>query len=378
MIQPGVMKIEPNPVRGQRYDPARPMDVQLSELVRRTANREGCPLNVREDGVVLRSDYFKGRFEYRVTHDLGTKGMLHWMMRDSNAAAEDPFALATNSSIEKGAVPIEMMFRMMMPERNDEMTFGITQRFVELAESCSWGIRGDPRRYPIIIGVKPEISVFETLDGLQVSAAVSGYCREKEDIPKIGREGSVLIGIESSGAHCMAVALLREEFSKRCIALNSPLGKDLATPTLSYLMPIKRLMYYIDLDSASLGKVNEVIDGMVHVHSRDWKTDGGFIRFKELLGGKRNLDVVVRRGHSLKPQSIFQHAHSEFGIAPRDMYRWFNNGIGYVISIKSTAVELALSRIRDYRLKADVIGVIQKGRGRLVIESQYDGSTLEY
>lgn len=377
----------PSPAPRPKFDPSIDINDQVLALMR-TTHTDG-PIKVREsDGVFMleRSSYFDRKTEHRVTNNVGNKGWLHWKMIEktgSEAArriASDAAAIAYNESIQTGAIPVEELVSMTAQRRNDEVFFNVFDTLAEIAALSHWGIRDVRGRYPIIMSEK-EISILSGLDGMDVRVAVGGYYRDSEEIPRVPMEGSVLVGIGSSGVHCSAVALLRDEFFvKRQFDLDTAfgqttIGEELTKPTQNYLMAVKGLMGRIVFPINK--RVQEVIRGMVHIHTReDWENKGGFVKLRELLGGSRRFDVLVTRDHTLEPQEIYRYVHKEFNIPSESMYRWFNNGIGYVIAIQKDHADTAVQLFKDYGFEAAIVGKIVPGKGNVVVESKFDNSTL--
>jgi len=95
------------------------------------------------------------------------------------------------------------------------------------------------------------------------------------------------------------------------------------------------------------------------------------------LPAKRDVDIEISRRHPLKPQEIFLYAH-ELGVPPDKMYTRFNNGVGYVVAIDRSQARNALRMLGKYFRATEVIGEVTRGKGRVVIESQYDNSTVVY
>jgi phosphoribosylaminoimidazole (AIR) synthetase len=109
---------------------------------------------------------------------------------------------------------------------------------------------------------------------------------------------------------------------------------------------------------------------MVHI------TGGGLSKLKELMPD-RKTNIEVHANHSLKPQEIFRYAYEELGVPSEKMYARFNNGIGYVIAVDPKVSKYALATLRK-QFKADEIGYVKKGNGKVKIESEYESVVVEY
>jgi hypothetical protein len=384
MAEANTTKASPSSAQRQPYNSGEALGPQILKVMMRTHPSEGGAIEVVGDGssgfMTRESDYFNGKLKYEVVHDVGAKCQVHWV-RDPVVAAKDLGAVLGNSSIAVGSVPVKISgFRVMLPGPNYDVAYGIAESLAEQSMAWTWGIRGKDRRYSIIMSGSGEVSV-NPQNRFEVSGTMSGYCRPGEEIVKQGREGNVLIGLESGGVHCSAIAYLLDAFEKRNFAMDRlfdkevTLGEELAKPTRSYLMPIKRLMGHI---SWKVGSVNGVIKGMAHVHARDWRSgESGLLNLVDLVGAQNNLEVFVKRSHSLAPQEIFRFVHTELGVSAKDMIM-FNNGIGYVMCIEKPYADLVIGHLRGSGIKADVIGEIRRGKKRLVMESPYDQNSYVY
>ncbi len=59
------------------------------------------------------------------------------------------------------------------------------------------------------------------------------------------------------------------------------------------------------------------------------------------------------------------------------MYKTFNCGIGFVLSIQAKKVPSILSDIRKKGLKAEVIGEVIAGRNKVKIKSAFSNKEIE-
>ena len=380
----------PVTAQGMRYDSGKPIAKQVLDLMR-TTHKDGpeSKIGVIEVGTAFMTkdtDYFNGRFTYDATHDIGWgKGHIYRRLGKEDEAGVEALTLAANSSIEWGAVPVKMAgFNITMPEKNDELVFNIARGMAIKAAEWDWGVRGrEECRYPIIMSGKGDVSIFRGFDGIQVSVTLAGYCRGNEDIQKVGRKGSLLIGLESNGVHCSAIAFLLQQFEKQGMALDNlfdgevSFAEELGRQTRSYLMPVKKLMYHM---YSEFGGVKSFLPGMVHIRERDWRSgEGGLMKLKELLHGndERRLDVFLKRGHSLQVPKIYSFVNDSLGVSAEEMVM-FNNGMGFVIAAERGKEDFMIRSLAKSGVKADVVGEIREGRGRLVVESPYDGATYTY
>jgi len=183
---------------------------------------------------------------------------------------------------------------------------------------------------------------------MEISLTVSGFIKNLK--PNRFQVGEVLIGIESNGLHSNGFTLVRKTLGKEI----ENYIDELVKPTLIYSDLILKLS-----ESFKIG-------GMMHI------TGGAFTKLKDLLF---KADVIITREHALDPQEIFKELYNR-GIKDEQMYKTFNCGIGFVFSIAEEDAEEVLSKIKDF--KADVIGKVTKGEGKVKVESKFSESKVVY
>lgn len=153
-------------------------------------------------------------------------------------------------------------------------------------------------------------------------------------LPRNVVEGDVLLGIASSGLHSNGFSLVRKIISLSGLAYSSPcpwdatqtLGQNLLEPTHIYIKQV--------LPVAQKG----LIKAMSHI------TGGGFIE---------NIPRVLPEGlgcyvdaSTWQLPEVFQYLMKEGGIAPLEMARTFNMGIGLVVVVSKDNCESALNALR--------------------------------
>lgn len=358
------------------YDPSKPFNVHIRELIKSTQPQEG-PIVVSQFGKRFKIDrdqsYWKDFSELTGSDTIGTKALLHWKMNTMEYGAQDAFAMVVDDLIEGGFVPVMLQNQLLIQKEDQKKIFSAIEGLVKLCQNNKWKYAEDKFNPIIITG--GETAPINTIEGYEMGITATGYARKGEEILPNAQNGDVILGLASSGVHSNGLSFYRDElFTKRKMSLDTDLpwgitvGKELTRPTNVYLPAIKALIEGLTVQKGIVA--NKVIHGMVHI------TGGGLSKLKE-LSPKRNLDVEIRRGSSLKPQEIFKYAHDELKVSSQKMYERFNNGIGYVISVDPLVSKYALSILGKY-FKADEIGSVKKGYGKVHVESGYDSSTVEY
>ncbi len=354
------------------YDPTKPFNLQVRALISKTHPEEG-PIVVKSFGkrfVVERdATYWNGRTEITGTDGIGTKGAIHWMMGTMASGAQDAFAMVMDDLIESGHVPVIMQDHILMQSENEERILQIVGALSNLAISNPWVCETVPNaKYPIIIS-GGETAIINTLQGLEVGITGTGYVKRSEEITKSAKEGDLIIGIESSGAHSNGYSFFRKVFlEERGMSLDSKLwwgrtlGEELTIPTRVYLPAIKAL---IRRAKEEHGTPSSVIHGMVHI------TGGGLSKLSELIPDTKPLEIWVNRKHELKSHPIFAYAMQAGNMNSIELYTRFNMGIGYAIAVDNEFYGSALSTLRQY-FPSDVIGEVKARNGDVCIDSEFD------
>jgi phosphoribosylformylglycinamidine cyclo-ligase len=186
-----------------------------------------------------------------------------------------------------------------------------------------------------------ETSIQNTSDGMDMSISVSGFV--KEIVENRFQSGDVLIGLKSNGLHSNGFTKIREFFKEK-------IKKDFTEPTKIYVEEIM--------------PVSKYINGMMHM------TGGAFTKLKDLLDSQS--DVLIHRNHNLKPLPIFTEIYKK-GLSDEKMYKTFNCGIGFIISVPKNHVEKVLKK-----LNGSIIGEVIPGHGQVIVQSKFSNAEVIY
>ncbi len=160
--------------------------------------------------------------------------------------------------------------------------------------------------------------------------------------------GDVLIGLASSGVHANGFSLVRRVLAQHQIPLDQPFGDStlaaaLLAPTRIYVRPLLSLMKSV------------TVKAMAHI------TGGGLLE---------NVPRVLPQGTvaHLDPQSwprpaLFAWLQQQGPIPAQDMWRTFNCGVGLVVCVAKTDVNLALDVLTATGERPFVIGDVRSGQG---------------
>lgn len=305
---------------GKMYDTEKKYIKEISEMIKETWN---TPYMHKEMNIPSCIDHTDG---------IGTKGYYHWKYKTLDRAVMDALAMNLNDMAVLRATPYKLQDHIIIPEDSTEAIYSIINKLIDYCKQKKIAVTGG------------EISIQNNLCGVEISITMAGYPNDKYILPNEIRDGDVLIGIESSGLHSNGFTRVRE------IEWDSAYWDELTRSTNIYIDTINNL----DVD----------IHGMMHI------TGGAFTRLRKICSG---LDIFLLRNHILEPHDIFYqiYDYSDYG---KSMYKTFNCGIGYIVSVAPEDVIKCLSQIKEF--KSAVIGYVSKGNGHIVIESMFSDRSI--
>jgi phosphoribosylformylglycinamidine cyclo-ligase len=194
------------------------------------------------------------------------------------------------------------------------------------------------------------------LAGFAVGAAERGALLPRPDIA----EGDVILGLASSGVHSNGYSLVRKVVEKTGLAWSAPapfapsqsLGEAILTPTRIY---VKSCLAAI--------RQTRAVKGLAHI------TGGGFPDniprvLPKGLGARIDLAAVA-----VLP--VFKWLAREGAIAPDEMLRTFNCGVGMIAIAAENDADAVMRAFTDAGERASRIGRVVKADG--AVRVAYDG-----
>jgi len=314
------------------YDTSKPYKEKTLELIRKTWK---TPYISVKEGIY---PIFKKKFSYSEvdhTDGIGTKGVYHWQKKTLKNACLDALAMNLNDLVLVGARPYKLQSHLLIPEDDRKVILTLLK---VLSEECL------KRKIAITGG---ETSIHNNLNGLEIGITMSGFIK-KQRINKF-KKGDVLIGIKSNGLHSNGFTKIKEIFGKE-------FRPEFVRPTYIYSETILSLDEQFNLH------------GMMHI------TGGAYMKLKDLLGKE---DIRIEREHKLLPQKIFREIY-EKGVSDEEMYKTFNCGIGFILSISPREAKRVILKLNNDGFKADIIGEVTLGTGKIKIESAFSKKELEF
>lgn len=309
------------------YDPTKPYKKEILKLIQKTWE---TPFVSVKNQIMRKKFSFP---EYCHTDGIGTKGIYHWQKRTFKNAVLDALAMNLNDLLMVNAQPYAILNHLFLPKDDKK---AILEIIGHLSKECQ------KRKIAILGG---ETAVHNDMEGMELSITMLGFVKK----PRINKFkiGDVLIGIASNGLHSNGFTKIREIFGNK-------IKPEFLTPTFIYFDKIFPLIEKFD------------IHGICHI------TGGAFTKLKDLLN---KGDVMITRGHKLKPQKIFKELYKR-GVPDDRMYKIFNCGIGIILSTDPKSANKILKEIKKF--KTDIIGKVVSGNGKVKIESNFSQKTIIY
>lgn len=309
------------------YNTTKPHNAIILEQVKRTWETKYLTVSDGPYPIITRKFALEVH-EVDHTDGIGTKGEYHWRYRTFRNAVLDAMAMNLNDLHMVRATPYKLQNHIIMPEDDGEAVFEISKALADECVSRGIAITGG------------ETSVHDNHAGLEISITMSGFLEEVR--PNLFKNGQVLIGLASNGIHSNGFSLIR----KACREKGVEFDPTWLAPTRIYRVP--------DL---------HLISGIQHI------TGGAFTKLKSRA--EPNSDIFIKS--KMEVPEVFQTVYNAFGgdVTDETMYRTFNCGIGMVLGVSPKDVERVLNTAGG-----EVIGSVEPGFGRIIIESQFSKSRL--
>ena len=284
------------------------------------------------------------------TDGCGTKVKLAILMDKHDTIGIDAVAMCVNDIICCGAKPLFFLDYIAcgknVPEKIAQIVSGVAEGCVQSGAAL---IGGETAEHP---GLMPQ-------EDYDLAGFAVGIVDKKKIIDNTRmEEGDVVIALASTGIHSNGFSLCRKVFN---IDNNDPLlyipreelgGKTIAetllVPTRIYVKSVLALLETVDVKGISHitgGGFNEHIHRSIH--------DGLCARIDKA---------------SVRVLPIFDLIASFGNVPERDMFNTYNMGVGMSIVVPATQVEEALEILKANGETAYVIGRIEKGGEKVILE----------
>ncbi|MBR4971607.1 MAG: phosphoribosylformylglycinamidine cyclo-ligase [Oscillospiraceae bacterium] len=284
------------------------------------------------------------------TDGCGTKVKLAILMDKHDTIGIDAVAMCVNDIICVGAKPLFFLDYIAcgknVPEKIAAIVSGVAEGCVQSGAAL---IGGETAEHP---GLMP-------VEDYDLAGFAVGIVDKKKILDKTRMEaGDVVIALASTGIHSNGFSLCRKVFD---IDHNPPAlyeareelcGKSVAetllTPTKIYVKSVLALLEQVD------------VKGISHI------TGGGFYEniprsIPDGLCARIDLSAV-------QVLPIFDLIAKTGNIPQRDMFNTYNMGVGMSIVVPADQVDTALQILRDHGETAYVMGKIEAGEEKVILE----------
>jgi phosphoribosylformylglycinamidine cyclo-ligase len=291
-----------------------------------------------------------GRYRHPVlvsgTDGVGTKLRLAIETGRHDTIGIDLVAMCVNDVIVQGAEPLFFLDYFATGHLDVEVATAVISGIVEgCAQAGAALVGGETAEMPgmyhghdydlagFCVGVVEKDAI---IDGRQVA------------------DGDCVIGLASSGPHSNGYSLIRRLLTlagatPATLLEGRPLFEQLLVPTRIYVRSLLALLRAVP------------VRALAHI------TGGGLSdNIPRVLPD--GLEVLLRRRSWPRPP-IFEWLERTGAIAPSEMYRTFNCGIGMVLILAPSAVAEALQVLRGHGEDARLIGEVRRGSQGVVIDS---------
>lgn len=283
------------------------------------------------------------------TDGVGTKLKIAQATGVHDTVGIDLVAMCVNDLLCTGAEPLFFLDYIAMgkddPARLERVVKGIS-------DGC---IAGDMALLGGETAIMPDMYGDDDYD--LAGFAVGVVDRKKLIDGKQISEGDVVLGIAASGLHSNGFSLVRKIIADAGLTWESKpdelggktLAQECLTPTQIYVAAIRNVQSHY--------RVKQVIHGLAHI------TGGGI---------EENLDRILPPGVDahIDPSSwdlppIFQFLQNAGSVAPTEMRRVFNMGIGMAMIVSDFYASSVQAKLSESGIDAQPIGKITSGTGKV-------------
>jgi phosphoribosylformylglycinamidine cyclo-ligase len=292
-------------------------------------------------GLVEISKKFREPVLVSGTDGVGTKLKLAFELNRHDTVGIDLVAMSVNDILVQGAEPLFFLDYFACGKLDVEAA---TEVIKGIAYGCEQSgcalIGGETAEMP---GMYP-VGEYD-LAGFAVGVVEKSKIITGNDI----KPGDVVLGLASNGAHSNGYSLVRKIIERSHPDLNAKfdgertLADCIMAPTRLYVKPLLALMQTL------------TVKGMAHI------TGGGITEnVPRVLPQNVVADIDSKAWQMPK---LFDWLREGGNVAPQEMYRTFNCGIGMVVIVSQTDAAKAISQLQAAGEKVFQIGLIRARNG---------------
>jgi phosphoribosylformylglycinamidine cyclo-ligase len=280
------------------------------------------------------------------TDGVGSKLKLAFMSGRHDTVGIDLVAMSVNDLLVHGAEPLIFLDYIGIGRLRPGVVTAIVRGIAAGCQEAGCALIG---------GETAELPDFYAPGEYDLAGFAVGVAERRRLVDgRAVRPGDVLLGLQSTGLHSNGFSLVRKVVfagRRRRLADRVPglgtLGQALLRPTRIYVKPVLGLL-----------RAGIPVHAMAHV------TGGGLTgNLPRVL--PRDCQAVVRRCAWPVPR-VFGFLQAAGRIADDEMLRVFNMGIGFVCVVPAAHAAAARRRLEAAGVPTHEIGVIRRGRRRVV------------
>ncbi len=274
---------------------------------------------------------------------VGTKLKLAFLSGIHNTIGIDLVAMVVNDLIVTGAKPLFLLDYFATGKLDEKIAKNVIEGIIEGCKQANCSLIG---------GETAEMPGFYKDNEYDLAAFGVGIIDKDKiiDGSSINYKNKI-IGLKSSGAHSNGYSLLRKIFiesgnfnlNEYIEELGKTLIEELLTPTQIYVNTILKCIKLFQ------------INGMVHI------TGGGFIDNIPRVLPERCKAVIDVSTWEIPP--IFKLTKKGGNIDDIEMFKTFNNGIGFILITSEENVDDLIGMLNNIDVDAFLIGEITKRDG---------------
>ena len=266
---------------------------------------------------------------------VGTKLKLAFLSNNHSTVGIDLVAMCVNDIITTGAEPLFFLDYFATGKIKENIFNQVISGIIEGCKQANCALLG---------GETAEMPDFYKEGEYDLAGFVVGIV-DKETIidGSTVKIGNKIIGISSSGVHSNGFSLIRKIFAEKDYfktfeALEKPLIEILLEPTKIYVSPVIKLIK------------NFQVNGMAHI------TGGGLLENIPRILPERAKALI--NCQNWECPEIFKLIKEYGNVDDMEMFKVFNNGIGYIIIVNENDVQDVLSFLNSLSFNSFEIGEI--------------------
>lgn len=274
---------------------------------------------------------------------VGTKVIVAQLMNKYDTVGIDCVAMNVNDIICVGAAPVGFIDYIALRQPNEWLVEEIARGLVKGAKQSGMAIVGGET------AILPDIIAGDAENAFDLAGMAMGMVKGRPTLGASIKPGDVIVGVESSGLHSNGYTLARKVLLGKYSVDDSAehlvqtVGEELLTPTRIYVKPVMELV-----------RKGLQVHGLAHI------TGGAFTKLPRL-----NPKVRYELENLPSPSGIFKQLQVDGKIAPAEMYRTFNMGIGFCVVCPGAAKDAVIGIFSRHGMGSRVVGKIERGDGEV-------------